>query len=193
MSLPSRSPFTEFALFFAVLFTVTAGGFYVSKHYQLPAKPPICELPHLKPETAKTAFVPPVSPPPPPEHPEMFGLINEQMPLFPGADCGDIEEYATRKKCSEKAMLKYIYSHVKYPPHARESGVEGMAVISFVIAKTGAIQDIRVVRDPGAGTGEAAAAVVRQMRADNIRWEPGLQAGKPVKVQFNLPVKFKLE
>ena len=68
-----------------------------------------------------------------------------------------------------------------------------MAVVSFVVEKNGVITNIKVVRDPGMGTGEAAAKVIRYMKADNIRFEPALQRGKPVRVQFNLPVKFKLE
>lgn len=119
--------------------------------------------------------------------------VVDQMPLFPGRDCGEIKKYSKRKTCADKAMLEYIYSRVKYPANAREGGVMGMAVVRFVVEKTGVVTGITIVRDPGGGLGEAAAKVVRQMKADNLRWEPGLLKGKPVRVQYHLPVKFEVE
>ncbi|MEM9930400.1 MAG: energy transducer TonB [Bacteroidota bacterium] len=119
--------------------------------------------------------------------------IVEQMPLFPGRKCGDLSKYKKRKACSDKAMLEYVYKNIKYPRNAKKKGVEGMAVISFVIEPHGVISNIKVVRDPGSGLGPAAAKVVRKMYKDNLRWEPGLHKGKPVAVEFKLPVRFKLE
>ena len=113
------------------------------------------------------------------------------MPLFPG--CGEISTYAERKQCADKKMLDFIYANVKYPAEARENGVEGMAVVSFVVEKDGSVSGAKAVRDPGAGTGAEAVRVVRLMQERGLRWQPGEQAGKRVKVQFNLPVKFKLE
>lgn len=123
---------------------------------------------------------------------EVFKVV-EQMPIFPGVNCGEIRNYPKRKACSDQAMLDYIYGHIRYPKRAREKGAQGMAVVSFVIEKNGVLTNIKVVRDPGYGLGEAVAKVVRYMKADNIRFEPGLQKGKPVRTQFLLPVKFKLE
>lgn len=127
-----------------------------------------------------------------PESREVFKVV-EQMPIFPGADCGEIRKYPKRKACSDRAMLEYIYGHIRYPKKARDKGVQGMAVVSFVVEKNGVLTNIKVIRDPGYGTGDAVAKVVRYMKADNIRFEPGLQKGKPARVQFMLPVKFKLE
>lgn len=119
--------------------------------------------------------------------------VVDQMPLFPGSNCGDLSDYKKRKACSDRAMLEYIYHNVRYPKRARDRNISGMAVVSFVVEPHGVITNIEVVRDPGGGLGEAAAKTVRKMRKDNLRWEPGLHKGKPVAVRFNLPVKFKLE
>lgn len=123
---------------------------------------------------------------------EVFKVV-EQMPIFPGVDCGEIRKYPKRRACSERAMLEYIYSHIRYPQKARDKGAQGLAVVSFVVEKNGVLTNIKVFRDPGYGIGEAAAKVIRYMKADNIRFEPGLQKGKPARVQFLLPVKFKLK
>ncbi len=122
---------------------------------------------------------------------DVFKIV-EQMPLFPGAACGDLEDYAARRACADRALLDYVYRHVKYPKESKDRGKEGLAVVSFIIEPHGVMSDIRLARDPGAGLGEAALKVVRRMKEDNTRWEPGLQKGKPVPVQFNLPIRFRL-
>ena len=131
---------------------------------------------------------PPPPPPPPPKQvvDDIFRVV-EEMPSFPG--CESVDEKAERKKCADEKLLQFIYQNIKYPSIARENGVEGNAVISFIIEKDGSITDAKVVRDPGAQTGSEALRVVKMMP----NWNPGKQRGRPVRVQFNLPVKFKLE
>jgi protein TonB len=82
---------------------------------------------------------------------------------------------------------------VKYPAIARENGIQGRVVVQFVVEKDGKITDANVVRDIGAGCGEEALRVVNSMNSMNQRWTPGKQRGKPVRVQFTLPVSFKLQ
>ncbi|MEM9835481.1 MAG: energy transducer TonB, partial [Bacteroidota bacterium] len=145
------------------------------------------------PEIEEPKAPPPPPPPPPPPAPkveEIFKVV-EQMPMFPG--CEDIGNAAEQKQCAQKKLLEFIYGNIKYPAIARENGVEGMAVVSFVVEKDGKVTDAKVVRNPGAKTGEEALRVVNLMNQQGIRWVPGQQGGRPVRVQFNLPVKFKLE
>ena len=132
---------------------------------------------------------PPPPPPPPPPQPkveEIFKVV-EDMPRFPG--CEDSSNKDERKKCAEQKMLEYIYKNIKYPAIARENGVEGTVVITFVVEKDGTITDARAARDIGAQCGQEALRVVESMP----KWVPGKQRGRAVRVQFNLPVKFKLE
>jgi len=133
---------------------------------------------------------PPPPPPPEPEVEEIFKVV-EQMPRFPG--CEDLGSDQEKKQCAQKKLLEYIYANIKYPPIARENGVEGMVVVKFVVDKDGSISEPEVVRDIGAGCGEEALRVVRSMNDNNIKWIPGKQRGRPVRVQFNLPVKFQLQ
>lgn len=132
--------------------------------------------------------LPPPPPPPPPMAPddEMIFKVVEEMPRFPG--CEDMTDRNERKTCSQEKMLKFLYAGMKYPETARKEGVEGTAVIQFAVAKDGAIENVRLLRDPGAGCGAEAVRVVKTMP----KWIPGKQRGKPVKVQYNLPMKFKL-
>ena len=68
-----------------------------------------------------------------------------------------------------------------------------MVVVRFVVEKDGSITDAQVVRDIGAGCGDEAMRVVSMMNGMGEKWTPGKQRGRPVRVQFNLPVKFQLE
>jgi protein TonB len=49
------------------------------------------------------------------------------------------------------------------------------------------------IRDIGGQCGQEALRVVNLMGKKGIKWTPGKQRGRPVRVQFNLPVHFKLE
>ena len=136
-----------------------------------------------------------VAPPPPPapermEEPkvdiqEVFRVV-EQMPRFGGCDANLTEDALA--SCSNRAILEYIGDKTRYPSLAVDNRVQGTAVVSFVIERDGSITDLELLRDPGAGTGAEALRVVRSMP----RWEPGRQRGEPVRVRFNLPVKFRL-
>lgn len=114
------------------------------------------------------------------------------MPRFPGCE-NEAGDNNAKKACADKKMLEFIYKNIKYPAIARENGVEGTCVIRFVVEKDGSIKDPQIVRDIGAGCGDESLRVVQLMNTMGEKWTPGKQRGRSVRVQFNLPVKFKLE
>lgn len=140
---------------------------------------------------AKAPATPPHTPPPPPreEIPHFFKVV-EEMPYF--GDCQGERDRGLRKQCSDRALIGYLSEHLRYPALARESGISGVAVIRFIVEKDGSLTNIEVLRDPGGGLGAEAARVVGRMAAET-RWTPGRQTGRPVRVQFNLPVRFQLD
>jgi periplasmic protein TonB len=89
----------------------------------------------------------------------------------------------------EAQLMKYLAEHIKYPAMAREAGTEGKVYLSFVVGKDGRITDVKVLRGIGYGCDDEAKSVVAAMPA----WKPGKQNGQAVKVQYTLPVVFKLE
>jgi len=115
-------------------------------------------------------------------------IIAEVMPRFPACEDQDLdrqEKYA----CANQELLKYISDNLKYPRLARENGIQGMVVVRFVVEKDSSISNIEVVRDIGGGCGKEAVRVLKTMP----RWVPGSQQGHPVRVQFNLPFRFRLQ
>lgn len=134
---------------------------------------------------------PPPPPPPPKDEPEEIFRIVEDMPRFPG--CENAGSKADKKKCATEKLLKFIYANIKYPAIAKENGVEGTAVVQFVVEKNGEVKEVTIARDIGAGCGTEAARVVKLMNKKGLKWTPGKQRGRAVRVRFTLPIKFKLE
>ena len=85
-------------------------------------------------------------------------------------------------------MTNFIKNNLKYPQQARETGTQGKVFVTFVVEKDGSLTDVKVLRDIGSGCGEEAVRVVKSMP----KWKPAKQRGKPVRMQFNLPVAFTL-
>jgi protein TonB len=89
----------------------------------------------------------------------------------------------------EDAMYKWLGNNIKYPQIARETGIQGTVIISFVVEKDGSISGIQLLKDIGGGCGEEAIRVVKLMP----KWREGRQYNKPVRVPYSLPIKFTLE
>lgn len=113
------------------------------------------------------------------------------MPRFPydTATCA-----AQPQECSKEALITFIYEHlncdnVTLPENMRK---REMAVVSFTIEKTGEVKEIELVRDLPhiEGAGREALRLVRLMRDEIGHWVPGTQAGKAVRVRYNLPIIF---
>nr|NQU89230.1 energy transducer TonB [Bacteroidota bacterium] len=107
------------------------------------------------------------------EEMEIFTVV-ESMPDFPGGDA---------------ARMKFLQENIKYPQMARESGIQGTVYVTFVVEPNGSVSDVRVLRGIGGGCDEEAIRVIKMMP----NWKPGQQRGKPVRVQFNMPIKFTLQ
>lgn len=109
----------------------------------------------------------------------------DQMPYFPG--CNDFEGNPEGKRiCSNDNLVGFISTTLKYPEEAKEQGISGTVIVSFVVKKDGTIKDAFVLKDIGGGCGEQAMAVIDQMPL----WEPGINDNKKVNVKLNLPIKF---
>jgi len=103
-----------------------------------------------------------------------FFVFVEEMPEFPGG---------------EKALLNYLATHINYPAIAQENGIKGKVYVSFVIDENGNINNVTLVRGVDKSLDNEALRVIRSMP----KWKPGKQRGKPVKVQFNVPITFELQ
>ena len=106
---------------------------------------------------------------------------------FPG--CDHLPEGGDGKlACATEKLMGYIARELVYPGAASEAGIQGVAILTFVVTDRGEIRDITVLRDIGGGCGDEAARVIAQMP----RWQPAIHHGATVYTQFMLPITFGL-
>ncbi len=103
--------------------------------------------------------------------------------------CTDVKDNKAREACSTKLMLETMYKNIKYPADAREYGIEGIVVVTFIIDKSGEMTDVYIDRGLCESIKKECLRAVKSIP----EWAPGMQRGKIVRVQYNLPIKFKLE
>jgi TonB family protein len=110
----------------------------------------------------------------------------EQAARFGG--CEHLMDPEELKTCSLNRMLEFAYHRIRYPALARQNGIQGRVIVEFFISPEGNINDPEVIRDVGAGCGDAVLDVVHQMPA----WQPALHDGIPVWSRVILPISFSL-
>lgn len=76
-----------------------------------------------------------------------------------------------------------------YPAEAKANKVEGAVYCRFVVEKDGSVSHIEIARSSGSDLLDQ--TVVDYLKTSPL-WKPGLQRGKPVRVQYVLPVRFRL-
>jgi len=99
--------------------------------------------------------------------------VVEEMPGYPGA---------------EPDLFEFLQKNIKYPPEARENGIQGRVYVTFVVDSTGNITDAKILRSLSKECDEEVLRIVNLFP----KWKPGKQDGVPVNVQYNLPVNFTL-
>lgn len=97
----------------------------------------------------------------------------EVMPEYPGGAA---------------AFMRYLAQNVKYPTVAQENGTQGIVVVQFVVDADGSVTDAHVTTSVDPYLDEEALRVIKSMP----RWTPGKLNGKPVRVKYTTPIKFRL-
>ena len=100
--------------------------------------------------------------------------VVEQMPTFPGGDA---------------ALMKYLAENIKYPVSAQKAKEQGRVVVQFIVEKDGAVTSVKTVRSVTPALDAEAVRVIKAMP----KWTPGRQGGQPVRVNYNVPVSFRLQ
>lgn len=98
----------------------------------------------------------------------------EQMPVFPGG---------------EAELMKYLSTHIHYPPLAAENGIQGKVIVQFIVKTNGSIGDVVVIRSVDPDLDREAVRVVRSLP----NFIPGRMNDQPVNVWYTLPINFKLQ
>jgi len=110
-------------------------------------------------------------------------MIVENMPAL--AQCKTMRG-DERHQCTQMEIIKYVSKNTKYPPIAKDAGIQGTVFVYFVVGKDGKVKDVKVLREVDSRLDKEAKRVVESLP----RFDPGSQRGKNVSVQYTIPVKF---
>ncbi len=75
-----------------------------------------------------------------------------------------------------------------YPELARKAGIEGTVIVQFTVDENGKVTDPKILRTPSEILSDA---VLRALK--KVRFTPGKQRGRAVKVRMSIPVRFKIQ
>ena len=104
--------------------------------------------------------------------PKVFKIV-EQMPEFPGGD---------------EALMKLIQRNMQYPDMEKANDIQGRVIMGFIINEDGSVSDIMVKKRVSPGIDKEAIRLIRMLP----NFKPGRQQGKAVKVEYFLPIMFKI-
>lgn len=82
----------------------------------------------------------------------------------------------------------FVKKTLKYPRDARENNIQGRVTLTFVVESDGSMSGLTIVKGVSTSIDKEA---IRIMMASPA-WEPGKQYGKPVRIQYSLPIDFTL-
>jgi TonB family protein len=100
-------------------------------------------------------------------------VVVEEMPTFPGG---------------KDAMDAWINANLKYPAEALKAKITGKVYVNFIVSYNGKVRNAVISKSVSPLLNEEAIRVISSMP----EWKPASQGGKPVDVQYCVPVEFKL-
>jgi protein TonB len=99
----------------------------------------------------------------------------DEKPMFQGKEAGE--------------FVKWIYAHLHYPVEAFEKNIQGVVQIGFTINEDGTVSDVKSLREIDPLLENAVIEIVKK----SPKWTPGKYKNEVAKVNYQVPVVFKLQ
>ncbi|MCH8330478.1 MAG: TonB family protein [Bacteroidetes bacterium] len=90
----------------------------------------------------------------------------------------------------QTSIVQVMMEDLHYPSKAREEGIQGKVIISFMVDEKGMASSYAVKKGIGGGCDEEALRVMSSMSA---RWVPAIYRNQPIRTEFNIPINFSLK
>lgn len=107
-----------------------------------------------------------------PEEKPVFMAVERSPEFYPGGNDG---------------LKKFLQNNLVYPESAKKDKKQGIVYVEFIVETDSTLSRVEVIRIFDEECGKEAVRVVKMMR-----FTPGYQRNKPVRVKYRLPVRFKL-
>ena len=122
------------------------------------------------------------------ESDEIFNFaVVENKPVFPGC-----EKFATEDEkfmCFNQQIMKHIGKNFEFPELARQMGIQGKVYVNFVIERNGRVSSITIARGVDKLIDDEAIRVIKKLPT----FQPAKQRGKPVRMQYTVPINARLQ
>ncbi|PIE84251.1 MAG: hypothetical protein CSA07_02605 [Bacteroidia bacterium] len=147
-----------------------------------PAASPAPEAPKPMPKPVQTVPKPAPAPeapkPEPAPEPVDASKVYKVVDVLPKFKNGDMKKFQS-----------YVSQRVVYPAVARETGVQGLVQVGFVVELDGSISNVHLVEGVDKSLDDEALRVVKRSPKS---WTPGMLRGVPVRVEQVVQVVFYL-
>lgn len=100
-----------------------------------------------------------------------------------GTEIHDFAEISPEPNGGMAGWTKFIQRNLRYP----DTDAQGRVFVSFVVERDGSLTDVKILKGVSPELDAEALRVIRMAP----KWKPGMQGGKPVRVQFNIPINFQ--
>lgn len=87
------------------------------------------------------------------------------------------------------SFMNYIKKNLHYPENEKKKKIQGRVFIHFIIDENGQLTGTYIVQGINPQLDLAAYQVIK---SSSVKWSPGILDGNPVKVGYNIPIKFSL-
>ena len=102
----------------------------------------------------------------------------------------EVEVKPTFNDGDDSQFISWIHKNIEYPESAIAAEAQGRMLVQFSIMPDGSMDEFEVVRGINP---DLDAEVLRVMKSCDLKWTPGMQNGKPIKVSYTLPIVFRLQ
>ncbi len=93
-------------------------------------------------------------------------------------------------KGDERTFLAdWVYTYLRYPDAALESGISGTVTVEFIVEKDGTVTNVKAVKGEDLDLMDEVVRVV----SVSPKWKPGTIGGEKVRVKYSIPVEFRLK
>jgi len=119
---------------------------------------------------------------------EIFNFaVVENKPIFPG--CEKLATENDKFMCFNQGIMKHIGKNFEFPELARQMGIQGKVYVNFVIEKNGKVSSVTIARGVDKLIDDEAIRVIKKLPT----FIPAKQRGKPVRMQYTVPINARLQ
>jgi TonB family protein len=86
-------------------------------------------------------------------------------------------------------LIRFLQFNIRYPQNSRDNDIQGRVLLKFVVKADGNVANYQVVKGVAEDLDAEAMRVAKLLQGN---WIPASAKGKPIDMEFNLPIVFKL-